>query len=105
MTEGIVRLLTHPLVKREFRSLMENGTPFLSAQELQNYITSKEIKLKPKSANIAGLQLADLIAHPAKMGILLTHGCSIANPPSLATHRIIRGIQPLYNAYGRVFLS
>ncbi len=29
------------------------------------YLTSKQLKMKPKSDNIAGLQLADLIAHPS----------------------------------------
>jgi len=34
-------------------------------------LTSKELKIKPKRANIAGLQLADLIAHPSRREILL----------------------------------
>ena len=84
---------------------MEEGTDFLSAQELQNYITSKEIKLKPKSANIAGLQLADLVAYPAKIEILQANGCPLTNTPSLATRHIIEGIQPLYNQYGKRFLA
>ena len=34
-------------------------------------LTSKELKIEPKRANIAGLQLADLIAHPSRREILL----------------------------------
>jgi hypothetical protein len=34
------------------------------ATEIDETITSKELKIKPKSANIAGLQIADLLAYP-----------------------------------------
>jgi len=44
------------------------GGPFQPA------ITSKEIKVKPKSANISGLQLADLLAHPCRHDILREFG-------------------------------
>jgi hypothetical protein len=37
-------------------------------------LTSKEIKLKPKNANIAGTQLADLLAYPLKQEILVENG-------------------------------
>ena len=30
-------------------------------------LTSTEIKIAPKSANVAGLQLADLLAHPLRL--------------------------------------
>jgi hypothetical protein len=36
-------------------------------------MTSSELKIKPKSADIAGLQLADLIAHPSRREILLAN--------------------------------
>jgi len=42
----------------------QDGGPFQPA------ITSKELKIKPKSANISGLQLADLLAHPCRHDIL-----------------------------------
>ena len=53
-------------LKKSFRTLMEKGTNYLTAAELNQRITSKELKVKAKSANIAGLQLADLIAHPVR---------------------------------------
>jgi hypothetical protein len=46
------------------------GGPFQPA------ITSNELKVKPKSANIAGLQLADLLAHPCRQQILREFGCT-----------------------------
>jgi hypothetical protein len=92
-------------LKRVYRDLMDSGTYYRSPQELQDYLTSKEIKLKPKSANIAGLQLADLIAYPAKIDILQSNGCVLSSPPSVATRRIIRAIAGKYNQWGRNYLS
>ncbi len=58
-------------LKRSFRKLFNDGTQFVKSSEFQKYLTSKEIKVKPKSANIAGLQLADIIAHPSRRQFLL----------------------------------
>jgi hypothetical protein len=53
-------------LKKSFRNLMESGTNFLTAEELQESITSKELKVKVKEANVAGLQIADLLAHSVR---------------------------------------
>lgn len=53
-------------LKKSFRTLMDKGTNFLSSEELNQRITSQELKVKAKGANIAGLQLADLIAHAVR---------------------------------------
>jgi len=53
-------------LKKSFRRIIESGTHNLSSDDLLNHYTSKELKIKPKSANISGLQVADLIAHPAR---------------------------------------
>ena len=45
---------------------MDIGTHNLSSDDLQAHLTSKELKIKPKTANVSGLQVADLIAHPAR---------------------------------------
>lgn len=37
-------------------------------------LTSKDLKIQPKVANIAGLQLADLLAHPVKQACLAEKG-------------------------------
>ncbi|MDP2061117.1 MAG: DUF3800 domain-containing protein, partial [Flavobacteriaceae bacterium] len=51
-------------LKESFRKIYEHGTDWVNASNLQNTITSKELKIKPKLANIAGLQVADLVAYP-----------------------------------------
>jgi Protein of unknown function (DUF3800) len=52
-------------LKASFLRLYEEGTSAMSAANIRKRLTSKNIKLEPKSSNIAGLQLADLIAHPS----------------------------------------
>jgi len=57
-------------LKRSFHKLWENGTDYVHPEDFQKTLTSRELKVKPKSANIAGLQLADLIAHPSRLEVL-----------------------------------
>jgi hypothetical protein len=52
-------------LRRAFRRLYDNGSDFIDARTVQNNLISRELRLEPKSANIAGLQVADLLAHPA----------------------------------------
>ncbi len=53
-------------LKRSFRRLMEQGTHNMGADDLQKHLTSLDLKVKSKQLNIAGLQIADLIAHPVR---------------------------------------
>jgi hypothetical protein len=53
-------------LKKSFRRIIELGTNNLNASDLQEHFTSKELKVKPKTLNITGLQIADLLAHPAR---------------------------------------
>ncbi|MBA7566607.1 hypothetical protein ES708_08299 [subsurface metagenome] len=53
-------------LKKSFRRILDNGTHNLSSEDLQEHFTTKELKVKPKSANVSGLQVADLIAHPSR---------------------------------------
>jgi hypothetical protein len=51
-------------LKDSFAGVFQQGTDFISADVIQRCLTSKELKVKSKMNNIAGLQFADLIAHP-----------------------------------------
>ena len=51
-------------LKKSFARVVEEGTEWLHAEEIKACLTSVQLKVKPKANNIAGLQLADLIAHP-----------------------------------------
>ena len=58
-------------LKEEFRSIWANGTFYLSNSQTQATLTSRELKIKSKILNIAGLQVADVLAHPVKRDVLL----------------------------------
>ena len=52
-------------LSESFTQLFENGTNFVPASAFQAHLTSRKIKIRRKSTNVAGLQLADLLAHAA----------------------------------------
>lgn len=52
-------------LKASFERVYDQGSSFLSRQEFVRHLTSRQLKVKAKSNNIAGLQLSDLIAHPS----------------------------------------
>jgi hypothetical protein len=60
-------------------SLFANGDWHQRAEFYQGHLTSKDIKLYPKFKNTAGLQLADLLAHPAKMRCLVNNSVQNAH--------------------------
>ncbi|MFA6472257.1 MAG: DUF3800 domain-containing protein [Candidatus Latescibacterota bacterium] len=57
-----------------FKRLWNEGTEFVSSEKFQRVITSRELKVKPKSNNISGLQIADILAHSSRNEILLENG-------------------------------
>ena len=58
------------LLKASCIHVYERGVWITQAHTFQSALTTRELKLKPKSANISGLQLADLLGHPLKQWIL-----------------------------------
>ena len=92
-------------LKELYSEMYEDGTPFLSGQQFRDCFTSKELKLQKKHANIAGLQIADLLAYPSKIDILLSHRQNLPNTPSASTIRFADSVRRKYNQYGRVFLG
>lgn len=56
-------------LKKNFEELYRSGTEFISSARIQKVITSKTIKIKPKTKNVYGLQLADVVAYPSYMGM------------------------------------
>jgi hypothetical protein len=60
-------------LKLEFEKIYRNGTSHISHAEFVERFTSSQLKVRPKSANVAGLQLADLIAHPSFIATKARH--------------------------------
>lgn len=98
-------------LKEAYAQLYETGTYFHHPSFFQGALTSKEIKLKNKEANIAGLQIADLLAHPCKEEILIGRGL-IPDTRGSFTKKFRQAIEQKYNhsqygrvkGYGKVFL-
>lgn len=57
-------------LKKSFERLWKEGTPYVPPEQFQRSLTSRQLKVKPKTANVSGLQLADLLAHPSRCEIL-----------------------------------
>src|SRR5262249_44081053 len=62
---GEARNPTHDAqLRRAFGRFYDNGT-FVRTTVIRRRLISKELRLQLKSANVAALQIADLLAHPA----------------------------------------
>jgi len=60
-------------LKDSYQRLYNSGTDNILAERWQERLTSSELKVRSKTADIAGLQLADIIAHPSRREILIDH--------------------------------
>jgi hypothetical protein len=56
-------------LKKAFNHFFDHGTPNISPATIQAHISSREIKFEQKGANVCGLQLVELIAHPSHQAI------------------------------------
>ena len=61
------------LTKEAYNAIF-NGRGYNKLKNASMYFSSSQIKLKPKKNNIAGLQFADLLSHPARRYILSNNG-------------------------------
>ncbi len=52
-------------LKDSFERVFTKGSDYMESEMFATHLTSKQLKVKPKGNNIAGLQLADIIAHPS----------------------------------------
>ena len=89
-------------LKESFARLADKGSDFTPAEQFEGALTSGQLKVKQKATNVAGLQLADLIAHPSRNEILSDHGHDVTIAPFAA--RVIDVLQAKYDRRGdRVF--
>lgn len=52
-------------LKASFARIFEDGTDHINGGTVRRVLLSGDIQMKPKSENVAGLQLADMLAHPS----------------------------------------
>ena len=60
-------------LKGSFERVCEKGSDFIKPEQFAARLTNRQLKVKNKSNNIAGLQIADLLAHPSYRACLLRH--------------------------------
>ena len=92
------------LLVDSFERVYERGAWRIRAPFFQQALTSRRLKIEQKRANIAGLQLADLIAHTARKAILVEKGRS-QQALSLFETRLMAAIERKFNRHlydGRV---
>jgi hypothetical protein len=101
-------------LKDAYNCIYDSGTQFRRPEFFHSVLTSKEIKLKSKQANIAGIQLADLLAYPLKQEVLAENGRIPDIPDELFGKKVCEIVQRKYNrhlydrriyGYGKVFLK
>lgn len=61
-------------LEKSYRRIFEKGTNYIRSEYLQKQFTTRNIKVKPKTANISGLQIADILAYPARRYIFKQNG-------------------------------
>lgn len=81
-----------------YRRVYESGTLMYSHEHHQRALTSKEIKLRKKSINNPGLQLADLLAYPVKQACLIEKG-KIADPGDNFGKRVYANVKAKFNSH------
>lgn len=57
-------------LKEEYKRFYEGGTYYCKSPQIQQCLTSKEIKIKPKQKMFSGLEFADLLSLAAKLDAL-----------------------------------
>ena len=91
-------------LKKSFKKLYDDGTDFIDSTTFQKYLTSCELKIKPKKNNIAGLQLCDLLAHPSRREILLENNKMSDNRKDLMAEKICKILETKYDKVsGKVY--
>ena len=85
------------LLQESYQRVYQHGIwGVTSASYFQSALTSRQLKFSQKSTNISGLQLADLIGHPAKMWVLRRSGLSPENLAPFAD-RVMNIIEHKFN--------
>jgi hypothetical protein len=91
-------------LKDAYSHLWHHGTYYISAQEFQKVLTSREIKIKKKEANIGGLQVADLLAYPTKQYILESNG-KVPHAPATFSSKLAQVFRGKFDLIGRKLLE
>jgi len=92
------------VLRRDFHGLRARGAMNISSAEWATRIPSSKLKLVSKSANVAGLQLADLLAHSAHYDVLRERGLASGQASSfgIKVSQILRDVKYDRNGDGKI---
>jgi hypothetical protein len=83
-------------LKQAYRRVYESGTLLIDRHQHERALTTHDIKLQRKADNIAGLQLADALAHPVKQACLL-ESTLIADTGESFGREVFRAVEEKFN--------
>jgi hypothetical protein len=84
------------LLGDSYERVFKQGVWMTNEEAFQAALTSSRLKLKSKNANVAGLQLADLLGHPVKQWTLKQHGYLTEELAPFA-QRLMQVVEPKFN--------
>lgn len=100
-------------LRKAYSYVYNNGTYYCGSSFFQKALTSNKIKIKSKKSNIAGLQVADLLAHPCKQEFLYEKN-RMSRAPCGFGKMVCECVRRKYNmqvyeqrveGYGKVFIG
>jgi len=83
-------------LKQAYRRAYESGTAFFGREQFQRALTTHDMKLEKKGADIPGLQLADMLAHPVKQSMLAARGV-IPKPGDVFGRELLSAVAGKFN--------
>jgi hypothetical protein len=86
------------LLKDSYSRVYQRGVWMTRADFFQHALSSAQLKVKPKSANIAGLQLADLLGNPVRQAILRERARIDTGASAFAT-RLLEVLEQKFNRH------
>lgn len=89
-------------LKNSYTRIFNNGTNFIRPEYLQRHFTTKNLKVKPKHLNITGLQVADLLAYPARRHIFMEYDIKKVDKPTFNDEVIKVLLEKFYNRKGKI---
>lgn len=83
----------------------KGGGLYGTAAEYSHTYPEAAITIRRKSDNVAGLQIADLMAASQKLEIVASRGGPLGAPPSPFTSRLNAAAAHMINQYGQYLLD
>ena len=92
-------------IVRAYKSLLAYGSFYGDGEQYRVRFPSEDLIVKRKEQNIAGLQIADMLAYGQKALTIQESGKPIPRPISNFTQRVNNVVNRMVNQYGRYMLE